>query len=148
MGEKKPNAWGLYDMHGNVWEWCQDWWDSDYYAKSPTDDPTGASMGSNRVVRGGGWNCTAGICRSADRGNIESGYGADDLGLRVSRAAAGADAADKSPSAEKSSNSGLSNKESAEPGKRRWPQSQIGQSSANRPRGRRSLRRRTPPFAG
>ena len=54
-GEKRPNAWGLYDMHGNVYEWCQDWYVSNYYANSPTDDPTGPSgeLTSFRVIRGG-----------------------------------------------------------------------------------------------
>ena len=67
VGEKKPNAWGLYDMHGNVWEWCQDWWKDGYYKESPVDDPTGPATGSDRVVRGGGWGFPAGYCRSAAR---------------------------------------------------------------------------------
>ena len=56
VGGKRPNAWGLYDMHGNLWEWCQDWYDKEYYANSPTDDPPGPSGGSDRVLRGGSWN--------------------------------------------------------------------------------------------
>ncbi|MGA2031339.1 MAG: formylglycine-generating enzyme family protein [Thermoguttaceae bacterium] len=87
VGEKKPNAWGLYDMHGNVWEWCQDWYDSGYYAKSPTDDPTGAANGSDRVDRGGGWSLVARLCRSAHRYFNGPGGRGINLGLRVSRVA-------------------------------------------------------------
>jgi formylglycine-generating enzyme required for sulfatase activity len=88
VGEKKPNAWGLYDMHGNVWEWCQDWYDSGYYAKSPTDDPTGAATGSDRVYRGGSWGNPAGLCRSADRLGSGPGGRGSFLGFRASRVAA------------------------------------------------------------
>jgi formylglycine-generating enzyme required for sulfatase activity len=84
VGEKKPNAWGLYDMHGNVWEWCQDWCNSGYYANSPTDDPMGPSGGAYRVVRGGTWDGPARNCRSAGRGSFVPGYRHDYLGFRVS----------------------------------------------------------------
>ncbi|MGI9465662.1 MAG: formylglycine-generating enzyme family protein [Rubripirellula sp.] len=66
MGGKKPNAWGLYDMHGNVSEWCQDMYGD--YPSGIVTDPTGPASGSDRVIRGGGWNGTAEICRSASRG--------------------------------------------------------------------------------
>ena len=84
VGLKKPNGWGLYDMHGNVWEWCSDWYDSGYYAKSPASDPTGPATGSDRVNRGGGWGSGAEYCRSAYRHSLRS---PDDrgnfLGLRL-----------------------------------------------------------------
>ncbi len=67
VGTKQPNAWGLYDMHGNVQEWCQDWYSASYYNGSPLADPGGPSSGSNRVLRGGGWNFNAGGCRAASR---------------------------------------------------------------------------------
>jgi formylglycine-generating enzyme required for sulfatase activity len=69
VGQKKPNAWGLCDMHGNVYEWCSDWYSSGYYTESPVDDPTGPTSGSIRVGRGGSWYSTAGHCRSAGRGS-------------------------------------------------------------------------------
>ena len=63
VGEKLPNQWGLYDMHGSVWEWCQDWWEP--YAGGIALDPQGPTSGSLRVIRGGYWHSDAGGCRSA-----------------------------------------------------------------------------------
>ncbi len=67
VGSFKPNAWGLHDMHGNVWEWCSDWHDDNYYAKSPTDDPQGPDDGEVKVRRGGSWHTWPFYCRSSFR---------------------------------------------------------------------------------
>jgi formylglycine-generating enzyme required for sulfatase activity len=83
VAQKRPNAWGLYDMYGSVWEWCQDWYDKEYYAKSPTENPAGPATGSDRVYRGGTWSGVAGLCRSAVRGCDAPGCVANDVGLRV-----------------------------------------------------------------
>ena len=81
---KKPNAWGLYDMHGNVFEWCQDW-HADYPSAAVTDDPTGPASGSYRVIRGGGWYSSADYCRSAIRVRDFPSERNDDVGFRVVR---------------------------------------------------------------
>jgi formylglycine-generating enzyme required for sulfatase activity len=67
VGSKQPNAWGLYDMGGNVWEWCHDFYQDDYYRHSPERDPRGPETGATRILRGGCWNSRADLCRSGYR---------------------------------------------------------------------------------
>jgi formylglycine-generating enzyme required for sulfatase activity len=83
VGTKEPNPWGLYDVHGNAWEWVQDWFDPAYYARSPAIDPKGPEQGAKRVVRGGSWHVTATSWRTAFRRDYEPDYRGISIGFRV-----------------------------------------------------------------
>ncbi len=88
VGNKPPNAWGLHDMHGNVYEWCQDWFGQDWfdprYGSGPLrEDPTGPAKGSQRVLRGGSWMHDARDCRSAVRYRYWPNNRLSHLGFRV-----------------------------------------------------------------
>lgn len=91
VGQLQPNAWGLSDIHGNVWEWCHDWHGESYYsqfASTMAIDPQGPSEGAYRVIRGGSWSFTAKFCRSAYRGGYGPSIQNGAVGFRVVRSIA------------------------------------------------------------
>jgi len=85
VGGKFANALGLHDMSGNVWESCQDWYSSTYYASSPSTNPTGPTTGTDRVLRGGGYYDYSGNCRASRRVALPPDLNGADVGFRVVR---------------------------------------------------------------
>jgi formylglycine-generating enzyme required for sulfatase activity len=83
VGSYAANAWGLYDMHGNVNQWCKDWYDKDYYQNGDKRDPAGPTDGQSRVMRGGPWYANAGLCRAASRNPNEPESRQPHRGFRV-----------------------------------------------------------------
>jgi formylglycine-generating enzyme required for sulfatase activity/TPR repeat protein len=84
VGSYPPNAWGLFDMHGNVWEWTNDWFSADYYSESPVEDPQGPSTGTHHTLRGGSASMRSHECRSAFRGEAEKVDGPEiETGMRI-----------------------------------------------------------------
>jgi formylglycine-generating enzyme required for sulfatase activity len=85
VGELKSNPWGLHDMHGNVHEWCQDWFDRIYYSQSPPNDPLGPSSGLAKVLRGGDWGSKDWYCRCASRSLSSPDRRSNRVGFRLIR---------------------------------------------------------------
>lgn len=83
VGSFRPNGFGLYDMMGNVWQWTGDWYASDYYGKSPRNNPEGSSSGSARVIRGGGWGIVRSLVRASLRDSYVPGNRRISLGFRL-----------------------------------------------------------------
>ena len=83
VGSYRPNNFGLYDMHGNVWEWCRDWFDESYYSKGGTVDPENTQSTGFHLLRGGNWRNWASVCRSATRFKLTPGYRSNSVGFRV-----------------------------------------------------------------
>jgi formylglycine-generating enzyme len=85
IGTKKPNELGIYDMSGNVWEWCNDYFNSNYYTKSPKENPPGPGANVQRVLRGGSWHYRADYARIANRDGPEAGFTNFNYGFRLAK---------------------------------------------------------------
>jgi formylglycine-generating enzyme required for sulfatase activity len=118
VGRFKPNAWGLFDMHGNASEWCADGFAADYYKRSPADDPPGPDGSPFRMIRGGGWDTEPGLARLANRPRFVPGYRTSGLGFRLALAASGGPQPSASPTPD------------------RPPQGRVGPRRGNSPRTR------------